>query len=48
MNAAGRRAELVRILRIRRKVTVPHLVHELGVSERTIRRDLLTLTVDED
>jgi len=47
MNAAGRRAELVRILRVRRKVTVPHLVHELGVSERTIRRDLLTLTVDE-
>jgi len=47
MNAAGRRAELVRILRIRRKETVPNLAHELDVNERTIRRDLLTLTVDE-
>ena len=47
MNAAGRRAELIRILRIRRRDTVPNLAHELGVNERTIRRDLLILTVDE-
>ena len=47
MNAVGRRAELVRILRFRRKDTVSNLARELGVNERTIRRDLLTLTVDE-
>ncbi|MCL2874521.1 MAG: HTH domain-containing protein [Defluviitaleaceae bacterium] len=47
MNAAGRRVELIRILRIRRKDTVQNLARELGVNERTIRRDLLILTVDE-
>ena len=47
MTAVGRRAELIRILRIRKKDTVPNLARELNVSERTIRRDLLTLTVDE-
>ena len=47
MSATSRRAELVRILRGRRKDTVSNLAYELGVSERTIRRDLLTLTVDE-
>jgi len=47
MSTTGRRAELIRILRGRRRDTVLNLAHELGVSERTIRRDLLTLTVDE-
>lgn len=47
MTAAGRRAELVRILRGRKKDNIPNLAFELGVNERTIRRDLLTLTVDE-
>jgi len=47
MTAAGRRAELIRILRIRRRDKIQNLANELGVSERTIRRDLLTLTVDE-
>jgi predicted DNA-binding transcriptional regulator YafY len=39
--------ELVRILRGREKDTISNLAHELGVSERTIRRDLLRLTLDE-
>ena len=47
MTAAGRRAELIRILRGRRKDIISNLAYELGVSERTIRRDLLTLTLDE-
>ena len=47
MSAAGRRAELIRILRGRKKDTIPNLAHELGVHEETIRRDLLLLTVDE-
>lgn len=47
MSATGRRAELVRILRGRKKDKITNLAHELGVSARTIERDLLTLTVDE-
>jgi len=47
MNAAVRRAELVRILRQRKKDTIDNLARELGVSRNTIKRDLLTLTVDE-
>ena len=47
MRAAGRRGELVRIMRSRNKDTVPNLAREFGVHEHTIRRDLLTLTVDE-
>ena len=47
MRTAGRRAELIRILRIRRRDTVSNLARELSVHERTIRRDLLILTVDE-
>ena len=47
MRAAGRRAELIRVLRARKRDTVPNLAREFGVHEHTIRRDLLTLTVDE-
>jgi len=47
MTAATRRAELIRILRGRKKDIIENLALELGVSERTIRRDLITLTVDE-
>jgi len=47
VTTAGRRTELIRILRSRKKDTVRNLAFELGVNERTIRRDLLTLTVDE-
>jgi len=47
MNAVSRRAEIIRILRGRKKDKVKNLAAELGVNERTIRRDLLVLTVDE-
>jgi len=47
MSAAGRRSELVRILRSRKRDTASNLAREFGVHEHTIRRDVLTLTVDE-
>jgi predicted DNA-binding transcriptional regulator YafY len=47
MRAASRRAEIIRVLRGCGKETVPNLAREFGVNERTIRRDLLFLTVDE-
>ena len=47
MSATGRRAELIRIMRGRKKDTVANLARELAVNEKTIRRDLLTLTVDD-
>jgi biotin operon repressor len=34
-------------MRGRRKDSIDNLAHELGVSRSTIKRDLLTLTVDE-
>ena len=46
MSMASRQAEIIRILIMRRKETVRNLAHEMGVNERTIRRDLLTLTVE--
>jgi len=47
VSAAGRRAELIRILRGRKRDTIDNLAYELGVHRSTIKRDLLTLTVDE-
>ena len=47
MSAVGRRAELIRILRGRKKDTIKNLAQELGVSRSTLKRYLLTLTVDE-
>ena len=47
MSGAERRAEIIRILMGRGTDTVSNLACALGVNERTIRRDLLTLTVDE-
>ena len=47
MSVAGRRAELIRILRVRKKDTIENLARELCVSRSTIKRDLLILTVDE-
>ena len=47
VSAKVRRAELIRILRYRRKDTVGNLAYELGVSVSTINRDILVLTVDE-
>ena len=47
MRAENRRAGIIRILSVRGKETVPNLAREFGVHEHTIRRDLLTLTLDE-
>ena len=47
VNATSRRAELIRMLRNRRKDTVSNLARDLGVCGRTIRRYVLTLTADE-
>lgn len=41
-----RREEMIRILLGGERTTVPKLASLLGVSERTIHRDLLVLTVD--
>jgi len=41
-----RREEMIRILLGGTRTTVPKLAAQLGVSERTIHRDLLVLTVD--
>ena len=46
MTAKERREEIIRILRARRQETMPQLAHELGVTMRTIQRDILALTVD--
>lgn len=46
MTAIERRTELMRILVLRRRETARHLAKELGVSEKTIRRDIVALTVD--
>ena len=47
MRAASRRAGIIRILSGRGRETITNLAREFGVHEHTIRRDLLTLTVDE-
>lgn len=44
---AERRAEMMKILCRRRSETVQNLAAELGVSERTIRRDLEILSLKE-
>jgi len=41
-----RRAEIMRLLTVRRRDTTPHLAQELGVSTRTILRDIEALTCD--
>lgn len=45
MGTAERRGELLKILCRRRHETIPHLASELGVSERTIRRDIDALSM---
>lgn len=44
---AERRSELMRILCRRRSETVQNLAFELGVSDRTIRRDIEVLSLSE-
>ena len=45
MGAAERRQLILDLLCQRRKETIPNLAAELGVSERTIRRDVEMLTL---
>ena len=47
MTAKARKDEIIRVLKHRGQETMPQLAHELGVSMRTIQRDILALTVDE-
>lgn len=44
MNAAERRAEIINILRVRRKICARELAARLGVSIRTIHNDIRVLT----
>ena len=46
MTVNERRAELVRIMEARRISTVVELASDLGVNERTIRRDIVALSED--
>ena len=46
MTANERRAEIMRILTARRSESMARLANELQVSTRTIRTDILALTVD--
>ena len=46
MSTDERREEMIRILISGSRTTVPKLATQLGVSERTIYRDLSVLTVD--
>ena len=46
MSTEERREEIIRILLGGTRTTVPRLAAQLNVSERTIHRDLLVLTVD--
>ena len=45
MSASERRAEIMRILVGRRKYYLSDLAQELGVSKRTIQRDVQTLVL---
>lgn len=45
MSASERRAEIMRILVGRRKCYLSDLAQELGVSKRTIQRDVQTLVI---
>ena len=46
MNANERRAEIMRIMTARRCTTMPELAQTFGVTTRTIRNDIIALTVD--
>jgi len=46
VTANERRAEIMRILVVRRRETMGQLAGELNVTTRTIRTDISTLTVD--
>jgi predicted DNA-binding transcriptional regulator YafY len=46
VNTYERRAEIIRILTIRKRETMGRLADELGVSDRTIRNDITVLTAE--
>ena len=46
MRTGERRAEIMRILVWRRKITIPELARELQVSVRTVKRDVGVLILD--
>lgn len=46
MSANERRAEIIRIMVARRQESMQVLARELGVSDRTIRNDILVLTAE--
>lgn len=46
MSANERRAEIIRIMVARRQESMQVLARELGVSDRTIRTDILALTAE--
>ena len=45
MSAGERRQQILELLCQRRKETIPNLAAELGVCERTVRRDIEALTL---
>ena len=47
MGVAERRAEIIRILCRKRRVTIASLAKELNVSTRTILRDIVVLSITE-
>jgi predicted DNA-binding transcriptional regulator YafY len=47
VNANSRRAEIIRILRGTKQTTAARLANTFNVSTKTIKRDILALTVDE-
>lgn len=47
MGSAERRAEIMRVLGMRRYETISNLAGEFGVSTRTIQRDLDALSISE-
>ena len=47
MSGNKRRAEIIRILRGTKQTTIPCLADTLKVSVSTIKRDILSLTVDD-
>lgn len=47
MGTAERRRRIIKILIKKRRTTINELSYEFGVSERTIRRDIDVLSIDE-
>lgn len=46
MTASERRKEILEVLSLRRVEQINNLAFQFGVSEKTIRRDILTLSLE--